>query len=162
MKRIKSQAELEFVQDVQLLHSISGTYDTLFLRDSINVANCYEKVVEFFCMVQSIAIKGVYLALPLRGWEVWKFKSAARKRAEKSKKIFEESIFRVMSSSHNCAQAEISANNIYFGNPMQSIAEWKLENENKPNPKFQNETRTEIVRFVESFKGRFPLDWISE
>lgn len=156
MKRIKSQAELEFVQNVQLLHSISDDDGTLFRRDSINVSNCYEKVVEFFCMVQSIAIKGVYMALPLRGWELWKFKSAARKRAEKSKKIFEESIFRVMSSAHNHAETLISADDLFFGVPMTSITACK----GVLDPRFQTETRTEIVRFVESFKGRFPLDWI--
>lgn len=152
MKR-KSQQELEFVQNVQLLHRMTGSDGMLY---TINVADCYQKIVEFFRLVQSIAIKEVYATLPLKGWKIGKFKSAARKRAEKSKKIFEESIFQVMSSAHNRAETLISADDLFFGVPMTSITACK----GVLDSRFQTETRTEIVRFVKSFKGRFPLDWI--
>lgn len=158
MKRTVSQEELEFVQDVQLLHKMTGYDGKIFHSNTINVSNCYQKVVEFFCVVQSIAIKRVYMALPLKGWKVWKLKSNARRRAENAKKIFEESIFKVMSSPHNCAETEISADNLFFGVPMRSITECK----SVIDPRFQTETRLEIVRFVESFNEKFPLDWIRE
>ena len=156
MKRTKSQEELEFVQEVQLLHRITGSEYTL--HHAINVTDCYKKVVDFFCLAQSIAIKKVYMTLPLKGWEVWKFKSAARKRAEKAKKLFEDSLYEVMSSTHDRAETLISSDNLFFGNPMRSITECK----GVLDPKFQTETRLEIVKFVESFKGKFPLDWIRE
>jgi len=158
MKRTKTQQELEFVQKVQLLHKMTGSDGMLFHSNTINVSDCYEKVVEFFRLIQSIATKKVYMTLPLRGWKVWIFKSAARKHAENAKKIFEESIFRVMSSAHNRAETEISAGNLFFGTPIHSITECK----HVLNPKFQEETRLEIVEFVESFEGKFPLDWIRE
>ena len=158
MKRTKSKEELEFLQDVRLLHEMTGSDGTFFCRNSINVTDCYKKVVDFFCVVQSIAIKRVYMSLPLKGWKIWIFKSAARKRAEKAKKTFEESIFEVMSSFHIRAETEISADNLFFGVPMRSIKECKRV----IDPKFQEETRLEIVEFVESFKGKFPLDWIRE
>ena len=158
MKRTKSKEELEFLQDVRLLHEMTGSDGTFFCRNTINVTDCYKKVVDFFRLAQSIAIHKVYISLPLKGWEIWIFKSVARKRAEKAKKTFEESVFEVMSSAHNRAQTWISSYNIFFGNPMQSINECK----SVPDPKFQERTRLEIVEFVESFKGKFPLDWIRE
>ena len=158
MKRTKSKEELEFLQDVRLLHRMTGNDGMLFHTNTINVTDCYEKVVEFFRLVQSIAIKEVYATLPLKGWKVWKFKSNARKHAENAKKTFEESIFEVMSSFHIRAETEISADNLFFGVPMRSIKECKRV----IDPKFQEETRLEIVEFVESFKGKFPLDWIRE
>lgn len=155
--RNKTEQEQEFLRDAKRLQSIIRNA-TVFRNESINVANAYEKVVEFFRLVQSIATKKVCATLPLKGWKVWIIKSRARIRAEQSKKLFTGSAYEVLSSEHNHATTEISSDTLFFGEPKLSITECKRQT----NPKFQEKIRLEIVEFVESFDKKFPLDWIRE
>lgn len=155
--RNKTKQELEFLRDAKHLQSIIYNA-TVFRNESINVANAYEKVVEFFRLVKSIADHEVYKTLSLKGWKVWIIKSRARIRAEQAKKLFTGSVYEVLSSEHNHATTEISSDTLFFGEPKLSITECKRQT----NPKFQETTRIEIVKFVESFDKKFPLDWIRE
>jgi len=155
--RSKTEQEQEFLRDVKRLQLIICD-ERVFNSEGINIANAYEKVIEFFQVVKSIAEKGFYDLLPLKGWKICGIMSRSRKRAESTKKLFVESIQKVQSSKHNRDAVDISSDTIFFGTPMRSI----IECENEIDSNFQEETRTEILNFVESFKGKFPLDWIHE
>lgn len=158
MKRAISQQEVEFVQDVQQLRLITSSDGRLFTRECINVTNCYEKVVDFFRLVRSIADKKVYETLPLKGWKFLGIKSKSRRCAEEAKKLFVDSIHEVLSSEHYPRIEVISGAVLFFGEPIFSVSECK----NVIDPKFQEKTRLEITEFVESFDGKFPLDWIAD
>lgn len=155
--RNKTEQEQEFLRDVERLQLIICD-ERVFHSEGINIANAYEKVIEFFQVVKSIAEKGFYDLLPLKGWEICGIMSRSRKRAESTKKLFVESIQKVLLAKHNHDAVDISSDTIFFGTPMRSIRECKKQIDSD----FQERTRTEILDFVESFKGKFPLDWIRE
>ena len=170
MKRIKTEQEREFLRDVERLLLI--IHDAKFVSDSINLANAYEKVVEFFRLANSIATKKVYMTLPLNGRGIWGIKLPSLKDAEMKKKLFVESIHEILSSDHNSGGSDISGDTLFFGEPRTSVSECNhvlnltdnrplSETENRIlDPDFQGKTRQEIVEFVKSFKGKLPLDWI--
>lgn len=153
----KSEGELALINQVYELNRI--------IRNA-NVATCYDTIVEFFALTSKIQDDGVYLQLPLKGWSFLGFKSPKRKKAEEKLYKFCVSLERGGRNQygHNrTSRGEaVTKNNVFFGDINGICTNTVAAFQKSEDPHVQQEIRTQITHFVESYKGCFSLDWVRD
>jgi len=132
--------------------------------DNVEYDNCYNNIVDFFKLTSYLQDrKSEILTLSLKGWELLSYASRSRKKAEKQRDSFIDTLDRAgRGTKYNKTKSgeEITKEKIFFGNAC-GVCNGRISKfESSDNSEIQGVVRPQIIRFVRSFKGRFSLDWL--
>lgn len=151
----KTTQEIQFIEKVNKLNSvIIGT----------NVANCYDKALEFFSITSDLHDNLLEIeSFPLNGWEFLGIKSKKRKIAETARSKFAQNVIRAGRSTvgpnRTSRGEEVTKYNLFFGNSDDGAIPIKLL-EKDIDPHLQQSIRIQISNFIESFEGKFDISWL--
>ena len=156
----------QLITEVQNLNAIIAT---------TNLDNCYEKVVSFFRITSKIQdhAKDLEALLPsiegkkFYGWKSKQRKSSEKRRAE-AEKLFESFRYELSKAGRNPygynrteTEKPVTKDKVFFGD-IEGINTLSIEKLEKcPDDTYvQNHVRSQIVRFVKSYKNSFNTDWL--
>lgn len=154
MEKITKQSLISLVKD------LNG------IINNITYENCYDMVVKFFGLTSTLEDNlAEIINLPLKGKEIFRIKSAARKQAEDDRSSFIATVRnagRDPSGRNRTKIGEtVTKHNVYFGDTdgIWTFTVAKFE-ELKDDEYVQSSIRSQIVDFVRCYKDSFKLDWL--
>jgi len=143
------------VLEVTYLNAIIG---------KIKCSNCYDIVLPFFKTTTYLQDHEKEITqLPLKGFQIFGYKSRSRKNAEAQRESFIKNIRlagRDNKHNHSMPGGIVTKDNIEFGNACGVVPGRVSRFETSPRKEIQEVVRPQIVEFVSSFKDSFSLSWL--
>lgn len=132
--------------------------------NDVKQQNCYNSILDFFKITSYLHDREDEIAcLPLKGWQILGYKSASRKKAEKSRNLFIDALNKAGRDSqynHSHFGEEVTKDHIFFGNAC-GVCKGRISRfETSSRSDIQEVVRPQIIEFIESFKDQFSLDWL--
>lgn len=126
--------------------------------------NCYNSILDFFKVTSYLHDRRSQIdSLPLKGWKFLGHVSRSRKKAEEKKNLFIQTLNRAGRDSkynHSHFGEEVTKEDIFFGNACGVVNGRISKFESSSKSQIQEVVRPQIIKFVESFKDQFSLDWL--
>jgi len=147
--------KIDFITKVHYLDAII---------DQVEYENCYNSILDFFKLTSDLQDRRLEIYyLPLKGFQFLGMTSRSRKKAEKQRDLFIQTLDRAgRNTTYNRTQPgeNVTKDKIFFGNAC-GVCNGRISKfESSTKNEIHEVVKPQIIKFVESFKGQFALDWL--